>query len=289
MKSIKLPATFEFEVSQKRDLIVSIGRSVYFSSLVTMKRIGKCHPFPHPSNLDISPDGKVVLIKSTSGALALIDTAEMGVINILSTKLDSEGCAAKFSPCGNYIVDGSWNGLIAVRDLDGNFVEKRQYENEMISSLGCSQDRTKWLVFRNNKYPHNGGVTIELWEWPFTYKNISNCKITELPARKAVISPCGELVAIFHHDKIVIMQLASGGDICTIKRESGGSGDSFYWFKDSNKVAYNNRLGFEIYSLDSKSVEWKSEQKYPSCINVLENENLIALGTWECGIVRAFT
>jgi hypothetical protein len=288
LKNIKFPASFSIKFSPNRETVVALGRSIYFASLKDMKRTGKCHPFSHSSNFDFDPSGKYIAIKNTGGEIAIVDCEKMEVVKYLGGKSDGEGCELYYSPCGEYLISGTWGGKFKILNINSGFEENYAYEGQMISSLSCSKNKEQWLVVRNTKYPLEINYFLEIWSWPF---NISAPKLVELGNLNvlgAAMSPNGEMAALATYSEVLIFNLKDSKKILSFKKDGGGTGTSIFWFGNNQNIAFNTKNGFSIVSLAQTENELVLVHKCPVSLNYSSELQLLAISTWEKGTVEHF-
>jgi hypothetical protein len=68
------------------------------------------------SSGEFATDSRSVVLKTTSGALYILDPLESTADVRIFDKGRGEGAAPRYSGCGRYIIDASWSGQLVVLD-----------------------------------------------------------------------------------------------------------------------------------------------------------------------------
>ena len=67
-------------------------------------------------------------------------------------KKDDEGCNLLFSPCGKFIIDGTWEGRLLVRAAATGKIEfEREFPNEMIHDIYAVDGGSSFVVMHDPK------------------------------------------------------------------------------------------------------------------------------------------
>ncbi len=75
-----------------------------------------------------------------------------------------------FSPCGRYLVDGTWSGDLVVRDASsGEVVWQDHVANTAIRYIAATPDRQRWVVDRAGTLNRATGIcdesALEIYRW----------------------------------------------------------------------------------------------------------------------------
>ena len=114
------------------------------------------HPVSHPSHADFSPAGDLLAVKDTSGEIVVLAADSLEVLAQHDGRPWGEGAEVIFSPCGAYLVDGSWNGDLVVREAISGHVVWHERGNGL-GRVTCTPDRMTWV------HDGFGGITIRAW------------------------------------------------------------------------------------------------------------------------------
>lgn len=138
---VNLGRSYEVAFSPCDPVVAAISRQVTAWSLENRGVIWKSKPVSDPSDIDFSPDGKLLAVKNTLGHIVVLDARTGKVIRDCKNHKDGPGCPALFSPCGRYLVDGSLgvDGSLAVmfvRDVSsGKVTFQQEYGNAMVCHM----------------------------------------------------------------------------------------------------------------------------------------------------------
>ncbi len=152
--------------------LAAIGSKVVMWNLETGAKEYAVTPLRNITRADFSLDGSQMALKNTYGQIATIDSATGEVLKNFSKSAIAEGTEIFFSPCGEYLIDGTWgdgngNGIFTVRESKtGKIALQEIYRNTMVSPLFATSDRKLFVwktVFRERS-------ETRWWAraWPFT-------------------------------------------------------------------------------------------------------------------------
>jgi WD40 repeat protein len=152
--------------------LAAIGTKVVMWNLETGAREFAVTPLRNITRADFSSDGGRLALKDTSGRIAVINIATGEVLKSFSKSAIVEGTEIFFSPCGEYLIDGTWgdgnwNGIFTVRESKtGKIVLQEIYQNTMVSPLFATSDR-KLFVWKTSFRERS---ETQWWAraWPFT-------------------------------------------------------------------------------------------------------------------------
>lgn len=98
--------------------IAAVGRNVVVVDMQTRGRLHSSHPLAHPSHADFSADDRHLVVKSTWGEIALLNTRSGEKLASFRPKHQDEGASILSAPDGDSIADGAeWSGEIRVRQI----------------------------------------------------------------------------------------------------------------------------------------------------------------------------
>ena len=127
--------SYETACTADGKIFACVGRRVNGFDVGNRQKILSARPFPHASHSDFSPDNKKLAVKYTSGRIVILDLATGDVMRDFKNQKEGEGSEVFFSPDGQELVDGSWNGVISIRKLRGTGASINQFPNEMIDRI----------------------------------------------------------------------------------------------------------------------------------------------------------
>ena len=170
-RALKLPTSYALCVSHSESLIAALGRNVVIADLDCRRRLSTSHPLSHPSHADFSADDRLLVVKSTWGEIAVLDTKSGENLCSHRPKRQDEGTAIRFAPDSDFLVDGSWSGEIRVRQVSNlSVIESFAFEGEMIKAVSRNEQGDLWLFAHTTKYKPEVAETprpnVSLWKWP---------------------------------------------------------------------------------------------------------------------------
>jgi WD40 repeat protein len=102
---IKLKTAYEIVFSPDEDCAAFLGaRNVSVLHLATTKPLFSVRPIDHLCHIDFSPDGRRLVVKSTSGRTITLDAQTGQTLQDFRNQKEGEGPGALFSNCGRYVV-----------------------------------------------------------------------------------------------------------------------------------------------------------------------------------------
>jgi hypothetical protein len=287
---LRRPSCFRLAVSKDRSLLASIGRNVVVGSLCTREKFGAWHPFAHPSDIAFSDDASMLAVKSTSGELVVLDPKSGIALHAHQNQREGEGCGVGFSPCGRYLVDGSWKGFVRVRQATSSTVEfEREFPGEMVSDLSRDQKGQTWLLQHqpiaragDNSSPP---TYLSLWSWPLRQP----WAVFTLDRKRLIrshLSPTGDRIAVIGYDDDspwleMSIRTIEGVSIAQRTLEIGGTGNSMRWSSDGRLIGVVEKGRFVVLEANTLEERLSVSAKFPSDLALLQDENLAVLGSWD--------
>lgn len=292
--TLKLPASFEFALASNGHFLAALGRNVVVADLTVMRRVSHSHPMPHPSHADFSRDGALLAVKGTSGEIVVIDTRTGDVRFRHDNAHEGEGSPLQFAGDGAFLVDGSWDGYIRVRDaLSPTIGALHTFPGEMIRCLSASEDRSTWIVCHQpcetGDRPR-GVPYVTTWRWPLSAPSGEICLGLE-NIYDVEVCPSGERFAVLGSNQLTRFHKLSvhtlAGDLVnSCELTEGGYGRRVRWARDGQLLAVVQSERFAIYDRNLALPPVIFDARYPSDIALPPGAAMVALGTWEAGLVR---
>ena len=232
MKPLKIGPSYELAFSADGDRLTAVSRNVGIWDLSKRSKVVRVHPFSHPDSVDFSPDGANLAAKNTSGHIVVI-SAETGetIISFKNTR-DGEESNLCYSSCGEYLIDGTWDGSLSVRRADSGereFLE--EFRQEMIVGIYRSDSGNRWIVAHHQKW--TAGMPVDepftayfsTWDWPFR-KGGYRVFLKNIQAHdSSAITSDGALLAIIEDvnpRKLSVYEVATGVSVGSVPIETGG-------------------------------------------------------------------
>jgi hypothetical protein len=293
-RSLNLPSCCELAVSPRDTYVAALGRDVVVANLVSRKRCFSSRALAHPAHAAFSDDETQMVVKNTSGDIVTLDMSDGRVVARSDANGYDEGAGVHYSPCGEFVVEGSWNGAIRVRRADSlAVVEEFTFPDEMVSGVSRTSDGSRWLFTHQPKtrdgenWPPPPYLTV--WDWPLrTPSRTLDPRFYSVGA--ASISPCGSWIASVgnHHalpdgtlppDELRISDLFGEVQWAT-HVIFAGTAYRARWSADSRLVGTIDRSGILIFAAQGLVLHRTVPSEFPSDIAFVQDGACAVLGTW---------
>ena len=278
--------------------LVSFARDMAFWSLTARKKIAFAHPLKHPAFVDISPDGASFIVKNTSGSIRQISIPELQTLRSFEAlSIDSAGCEVVFSPCGEYFIDGTWDGILCVRRLaDGNPASIERQPGVMIVRLCTTIKRDVFAyvvqpIAKNPEPPDTSRVAIR--KWPFEANPPTYLENDWGYVHDVALSPDGSRLAVQQTDKSVGQTL----EVHSLQRGFGhaltrsvvwrGTSWSIAWSPDGNYIACIEEGRASLFDTSTLDFIGEYQLPYPCHVEFSPDGQSLAIGSWKKGALVA--
>jgi WD40 repeat protein len=276
-------------------LLAVLGRDVFVWEVALKSKAVRSHPFAHPSDAAFSPDQRHLAVKSTSGQIVIIDAQSGQTAVDFKNTADGEGSNLQYSSCGEYIVDGSWSGRLAVRRAGSGAREFVQEFGSGIRSVHSSCDGRRWIIAHGCKATSDDRPPppdyFSVWDWPFRRGGYRVLPERVAFARSSAFSPDGALLAVVHGappDMVSVFRLSDGTCVGAVSIQSGGTGHSLGWSADGRLIGSVQDQIVVFYAWPSLGKMHELALAYPSHVAFSPCGDVLALGSWQAGwVLRA--
>jgi WD40 repeat protein len=276
----RIGASFRAAFSGDGARLATVGKRVTVWDVAARTRVGSVHPFPHEASIDVSPNGERLVVKNTLGDVVVLDVESLSEELRLSGVAYGEGSPVRFSPCGEFVIDGSWNGDLLVRDAASGEVVLHE-SGGSITSIACSADRSHWLYTRAG-----AGCVTRRWPFmefePMVYANGDFL----LGPHALAISGDGQRIVTARWQLIEAWQI-DGNRLELLGEHSvatSGTGDAVAWSPAGTSIAYAG-AGQALVLTPELHVVWRADFRYPSDVAYSPDGDLLAIGDWSSGAV----
>jgi WD40 repeat protein len=289
---VKFPAGYSVCFSDNGELLVCLGRNVVVIDVPSRTRISTSHPLSHPSKAAFSPNGSMLAVKATSGRIVVLDPRSGDVLFDHCNQNDGEGGEARFSPDGEALVDGSWDGAFTLREAgDSPILSREHFPGEMISRLTHDKTRLTWLIEHSpivqagEARPRAGFVTLR--SWPFTPGAGRNLSFG-FDMKNATLSPDGQNFCFIETPafRLHVARISDGAVFASSEPfDHGGTGNEIAWSGDGVHIASVQAGKFVFYRAADLAPTGEVASQYPSSISFRPGAQEVALGSWSTSAI----
>jgi WD40 repeat protein len=294
VRPLKVKSSYSVGFSPCGATCFTLARDVSLWDVASRKKTWRVHPFSHPSDAAFSPKGDMIAVKSTSGRIAILTTDSGDLLKDFENDAEGEGSNLLFSDCGQFIVDGSWDGFLTVRDAStGEVHYRREYAGEMLRRVHSVRSGTVWIIQHSPKAttrdqpPADGYFTI--WTWPFLDGAPSAVGIHLPFICSSAFSEDGSRLAVLFGAPprdLHVYELPSGRLVWQDRVTIGGSGSHLRFSRSGIFLASVQKDCVVHYcAVTGRRLEWYS-LPYPSDVAYSPDGLSIALGSWNSGEIR---
>jgi WD40 repeat protein len=294
-KPWKLGASYTVAFSGDGRLLATLSREVSIWAVAKRSRTVRTRAVAHPSHAAFSPDHGSLAVKSTSGHIVILDAQSGQTIADFDNSDEGEGSNLCYSPCGDYIIDGSWKGRLTVRQAGtGSREYVHEFPGEMIREVHSCHNGRRWVVEHgpiataHDRPPPPDYFSV--WDWPFRPG-----AHRVLPLRVAFITSSslttdGEHLAVVHGappNTLSVFRTADGVCLGAVPVISGGTGGAVCWSTDGQLIASAQDGAAVIYAWPGLQELHRFSLAFASDVAFSPLDDALALGAWKIGWVLA--
>jgi WD40 repeat protein len=241
----------------------------------------------HPSWVAFSPNGAYYAVKNTLGEIVVCRVPNGELVTHYVPAGQNEGCRILFSADSQYVIDGSWEGRIDVRSvLDLRPVFSDGFEGGMVADATASGDRSVWafVISKIGNPRHPDQVLFR--HWPLDSKG-SPAAMDPLPGLCcARLSPDGKRLAIIQQwTKLSVIELKTTTIIATTQLASAATRAALAWSPDGKLLGTVQEGRWSLHASHDLREVGSLTAPYPCAVDFSPDGTLIALGSWERGVV----
>ena len=274
-KPLKLGCSYGVRFSPDGTRLAVLGRDLVLWDVAARIKLWRGKFIAHMSGMAFSPDGSRLAIKSTTGQLAVVDAGAGQLLLNFQNKKDGEGCGPVWSPCGQYLADGGWDGRLRMREAQtGETLFTQAHPGEMLRGVYAIDGGRRLLVQHGVKLVDEGQVQppdyCSVWDWP--------------------LQAGGAHLAVLHHaggvQYLSMYALADGRCLAKVPVEAGGgTGNGLRWLPDSSALGRIGKGKLLFYGWPGLGVLAQEDFIYPCALDFLPGSPLAAIGSWESGML----
>ncbi len=293
MRPLKIKGCDRVAFSPDGTRLACFARFVAVWDLAKRIKTLKSHPLSYPAAVCFSPSGDQLAVKSTSGRIVVVDPEDGGILCDFLNFKDGEGSNILYSPCGEFLIDGTWKGRLLVRRVNSGKIEfVQEFPGEMITRVHSANRGATWIIQHGPKCTSYDSPPppeyFSIWEWPIQKESFGTFRQASPFVRSSAVTQDGELLALVYGAPprtLAVYHLAAGKQIAHTSVEIGGTGSTLNWSRDCRYLGSVQRHRVVIYSVDGLLKILEHSLPYASDINFSPQGDLVAFGSWEAGVV----
>ncbi|MEM9353306.1 MAG: WD40 repeat domain-containing protein [Planctomycetota bacterium] len=293
MRPLKIGRSYDVVFDPAGACCLTFGRDVSLWDLSARKKAWTSHPLKHPSHAAFTPDGTGCVVKSTSGRMVLLDSGSGKLLRDYENESMGEGCAPVVSPCGGFLVDASWDGVLTARRADsGEVVFSRAWPGEMITGVHAAAGGLAWVTIHTPKQT-NGVETRPpayglRWGWPFDAADPERLRVEWPRVWSTALSPCGAKLAVVSGQppsELAVIPIGGGEPAWSRTVAIGGSGDAVRWSPCGRLLGSVQDGCVVVYRAEDGEPLLVSPLEYPCSVAFDGTGAHAAFGSWQQGVV----
>jgi WD40 repeat protein len=294
---VKLKTAHEIAFSPTEDHVAFFGgRDVSVLNLQACKKVFAANPIAHPSHIDFSPDGRRLVVKSTSGRTVILHSQTGRTLRDFRNQNEGEGSAAFFSNCGRYVVSASWDGLFSVRDsATTEIVFSHIHVDCMLNHLSVPHDRRCFVYSVGRRPPSESEPpppeTVILHTWPIRDGDSRELAQDWSFIGALQISPSGRRLAVIHGsppETLEVYDIEHSRVVARRAVRSGGTPCSISWSSDEGLLALNGDDRCLVLEMPKLVVRHEFALRYISYVAFSPSSRFLALGSWSTSFIVPF-
>jgi len=284
----RIGSSFKATFSPTGDRLVTIGKRITLWDVLARARIATGPPLAHTSELDWSPDGKLVVAKNTLGEVLILDGKTLAELGRFSGSGFGEGTEVRFALDGETFVDATWSGSLMVRDTRTGKVMWEE-SGEGLRSLTSTPDRLNWLYTRST----STGYHVIVRRWPFKeHPGAVLSREEERMVWDVALSRDGRLAAVALSAGLSVYEDAGirGWRLVAERRDlpTSGTHDTVAVSPDGSAIAYSGKQVATVFDRELNTIH-ETPMPYACAVEFAPAGDLLALGDWtSAGLVIAW-
>lgn len=266
----------------RRERLLTLGKRITVWDVAARTRLGVGPELSHASHAEFAPDGCRAVVKNTSGEIVVFDVASLDELSRFSGTGHGEGTSAHFSPCGRFLVDGSWGGRLLVRDAEtAAAVWEEPDAVGAIFDMRCTRDRAFWAYRRWTEATH----PLLVRRWPFWEFDPVPVPAIMLASAFAV-SDDRRSLAVSARDSLEVWELGTSGEarLRSSRRIESATPDVLSWSPDGRAIAHAGYRSVHVYDPDL-STSFSMPLRWACHVDFSPRADLIAFGDQSSGFV----
>jgi hypothetical protein len=247
----------------------------------------------HPSHVDVATN-QLFAVKTTSGATSILSSSTGEVVKTISTSREGEGSNPIFSGSEELIVDGSWDGVLTIRNIADGSIKRRYPVYGMVAGLTSPANRAYFLFSVDEPPPNSSSPPppTKLFRRFFTDLDDNH----ELYPRsweflhRFTLSPSARWLAVVYGAPPITLELVDFGSaqtLSTAKIDIGGVGGDLAWASDECTLGLAEGRQHSFFSVPDLRRLARVPGPFCSAVAFSPDGQWVAGGSWSSGWLMA--
>lgn len=288
-KPFKLKKSNRLVFSDNGSQLVTLSRDVVGWDVGARAKRFRSHPLSHPAHCAVDSTGAYIAVKNTMGQIVVLDAMDGALAQVLDPYGESEGSNICYSPCGEYLIDASWTGIVTVRSaMTGDVVFRQRFANEMLTYVVHSAAGDKWALLHNplcvdGQKPEYGPY-LSIWDWPLS----APTDILMLPddrIRSLALSSDGERICSLGSRSVSLFRLSDKKLMASTSVNGVSAGSATTWSPAGEELATVQKHSVVIHHPDTLETKQVITLDYASSVAYSPDGAYLAIGSWGCGLL----
>lgn len=287
-RPLKLLRCYACEFSRSGSFLATLSRDVVVWDMATCKKRFRTHPLSHPSHCAVHPSEAEMAVKNTSAEIVVLDTEKGEIIRVLDLG-GVEGSNICYSACGEFLVDGSWSGVLTVRSSTTGAIEfKRHFPGEMITKVVRDDHSGRWFTVHSPVSTRADQPAapdhVCVWGWPMTTP-LRTIRLRHANIDDLSIAPDGSTCAVSDRDVISLFDVDGLSVVASLSGVAGVLPRTLAWSPDSRMLAAVVGEGVAFYSIPGLERIHEVPLKFACDVQFSPDGSKVACGSWSGGLL----
>ena len=285
---LKLKLTFHAVFTNCNKNILTLGKKTALWDIAQRKQLWSVCPLKNSSSISIDRLGKRVAVKNTQGQICVLDAKTGKIVFDHMNKSEGEGSNLLFTHDCKSIIDGSWEGVLTVRNASKpKFTDTRVFDENMITQIATHRTTPVFAIFRNRIMTDESTVTLWKEGTPLgkaktlrrfeLFTAVNQCMAPTMPTPTQVFIADGTKILRFNtvrHETVV--DIGGADPIIAIDYDP---------INRAFAIATESRAF--VYRLRDQTQHELHEDDHLCDIRFSPDSGMVAVGSWGSGLVVA--
>lgn len=295
----RIGAAYGVTFSQSGLFLGQVGRQVVAYDVVERKAVTRSQwHYPHPSAAVFGTTDRWMAVRSTTGAMVVIDLTSSQLLSRVRVPGDTADDSSLFSCDDQHVDEACSSGTLRIRrvsDLRVEYLE--QHPSVMLGPASVSRAGETWAIAFNGKHldqPHPPPCRIEIRRWPLSgaHRQVLGDQFGHIAG--LALTPTADRIAILERQPRKGLPSEFVISLMSVSRRSveerathplWRSHRGFAWDPSGRFLVVGTDLGHALLDGNSLAPIGYLSGQYPSDAAFSPDGRLLALGYWGYGLV----